>query len=727
MSAATATGATDTNFTFSTWLKRSEITPTVQQKIYESSTDVNNLFAVYITTADLIGVFDRQGSVVQYSGLTDPAFKDPCSWYHLCVEIDTTQSAGSRVKIWVNGVQQTLTVSQDYGASGGVYADYYNRTLGRRVFDATQFGNVYLADTIFVDSLTYTATDFGRFKNGIWVPIDPVVTLAGTSFKLEYGDSANLGTDTSGLGNDFTENNFTASDQVEDTPTNNWCTMNPISVQSVASPTFSDGSLTTTAAADSTTRQSSSTMKVPTSGKWYCELTMTEKGTSVGNNTWFGLRNPIGGTSAAYGADDGNFYSGGWSAYGDSWTDGDVIGMAVNADDNEITFYKNNVSQGTESITATQVNQTVYLSQYTQATIGVANLNFGQLAFTYTPPAGYKALCSKNLPNVGKRYLEGNKGLHVETYEGDGTTPKSLAGVAFSPDLVWIKNRDNNTDHNITDSVRGNNKQLYTNILLAETTFTSIVKSLDVAGFTIGNNARVNTLNESYVAWCWKKDPAYGLDIVTYSGDDDANPQSVPHNLGVTPEMIVVKCRSDGSTNWITYHNGVNGGTDPEDYAVFLNLTDAQQDSATRWNDTAPTSSIFTAGTSISEAGRTFVAYLFASIPGFSKVFSYLGNADADGPFIHCGFRPRFLLMKNTSSAVTQWVLFDTARNIGNTVYRQLKPNVNDAEYTGNNNEVDILSNGFKCRTANTATNESGSNIVGIAFAETPFKYANAR
>jgi hypothetical protein len=230
----------------------------------------------------------------------------------------------------------------------------------------------------------------------------------------------------------------------------------------------------------------------------------------------------------------------------------------------------------------------------------------------------------------------------------------------------------------------------------------------------------------TFVAWCWLEDPNYGFDIVSYTGTGVAHTEA--HSLGVVPEMIIVKNRDDGSRDWKVYHKELNGGTTPEQYYLELNNTDAESNTpaTVHWNDTAPTSSVFSVGTAaaVNGSGDELIAYLFASVEGFSKVFSYTGNGAADGPFVHCGFRPRFVLIKN-ASAVASWLLYDTERSTYNTVDDVLFPDKSDTETV--TSAIDALSNGFKLRNDGASANGSGNTLVGIAFAETPFKYANAR
>jgi hypothetical protein len=250
---------------------------------------------------------------------------------------------------------------------------------------------------------------------------------------------------------------------------------------------------------------------------------------------------------------------------------------------------------------------------------------------------------------------------------------------------------------------------------------TDSLKSFDANGFTLGDHPNVNTNAEDYVSWNWLESPDYGFDIVGYEGTGVA--RTVAHNLGVVPEMMIVKNR-ESTYNWCVYHKDNTAA--PETDFLKLNLTDATTDASTVWNDTAPTSSVFTVGTgaAVNENLKDHIAYLFASVEGFSKVFSYTGNGSANGPFVYCGFLPRFVIVKN-ASAVASWLMVDTERNTYNEVNSYLVPDTTAAEGTGL--PIDVYSNGFKIRNAGGNWNGTGNTYIGMAFAETPFPWANAR
>ena len=219
--------------------------------------------------------------------------------------------------------------------------------------------------------------------------------------------------------------------------------------------------------------------------------------------------------------------------------------------------------------------------------------------------------------------------------------------------------------------------------------------------------------------------PTAGFSIVTYTGTG-AN-ATVGHGLGVAPSMIIGKNRSSGTAGWPVYHSSV-GNTG----ALILNLTGATDVNSLYWNNTSPTSSVFSIGTgsSVNTNTQNYVFYCFAAVDGYSAFGKYTGNGSADGPFVFTGFRPRFILVKRTDSAPYDWAMMDTSRDTYNVAYQTLWSNLSNAEYTTTGSTgmaTDILSNGFKMRGTNTENNASGGTYVYAAFAENPFRISRAR
>jgi hypothetical protein len=304
-------------------------------------------------------------------------------------------------------------------------------------------------------------------------------------------------------------------------------------------------------------------------------------------------------------------------------------------------------------------------------------------------------------------------------YTGTGAS-NSISSLGFSPDLVWIKNRGTTTDHTLYDIVRGAQQQLSSNTTGDEVTSSTGLTSFDSNGFTIGTSTLVNTSGTQYVAWSWDEEPKAGFDIVSYTGN--GSNRTIAHNLGVTPKMIIVKARVTASTDqgWPVWHTSIANTT-----YLTLSTTTATTTGADYWNSTSPTASDFSLGTNVAvnASNDTYIAYAFAEIEGFSKFGSYVGNANANGTFVWCGFRPAFILIK-ARTAADAWLIYDNQRNSFNVASTNLVPNTTAADATISG--IDFLSNGFKLRTVTTTPNAAQTYIFA-AFAESPFKYARAR
>jgi len=315
----------------------------------------------------------------------------------------------------------------------------------------------------------------------------------------------------------------------------------------------------------------------------------------------------------------------------------------------------------------------------------------------------------------------------------------ALTGVGFQSDFTWIRNRTVSDFSVLTDAVRGATKYLISNDTTAETTNAESLKSFDSDGFTVGTMNEVNTNTEIYVGWNWKAGTTTGIagspsitptgysfnatsgfSVIAYTGNSSAG-ATLPHGLGVAPKMILIK-RLDSTNAWNVYHYGVDA-TAPEDYYMVLNTVAARVDSTTSWNDTAPTSTLFSLGTSnsVNSNTNTYIAYCFADIQGYSKFGSYIGNGNANGPCIYTGFRPAWLMIK--SAAGRLWNIFDNKRPGYNDVNSQIGANNTDVEST--DARIDILSNGFKVIAYSNAFNEDGEVYTYSAFAEFPIVSSN--
>jgi hypothetical protein len=332
--------------------------------------------------------------------------------------------------------------------------------------------------------------------------------------------------------------------------------------------------------------------------------------------------------------------------------------------------------------------------------------------------------------------------MNATLYTGTGST-RSVAngnpGQSFQPDFVWIKERNNAVNHLLYDSVRGVNQSLTSNSTGAEVNYANSLTAFTSTGFTVGTASGVNDLNDTYVGWNWKAGGAAvtntagtissqvsanttsGFSVVTYTGNGTSS-QTCGHGLGVTPAMVIWKNRNDADA-WIVYHNALT----TSEYLI-LNTTAAKATFSGLFTGISSTVlPLNNASAAINANGFNYVAYCFAQVAGYSAFGSYTGNGSADGPFVFTGFRPRFLMMKRSSSGTANWYIFDSARSTYNAIDVGIYPNLSNAETALGAQTYDFLSNGFKLRQTNADFNESGIGYIYMAFAESPFKYALAR
>jgi hypothetical protein len=321
-------------------------------------------------------------------------------------------------------------------------------------------------------------------------------------------------------------------------------------------------------------------------------------------------------------------------------------------------------------------------------------------------------------------------------WTGNGSGGRNITGVGFRPDLVWIKRRSAVENHVLNDAVRGVPKNLYSSSAQAEDTG-SLMSAIISDGFTVQTDASVNVDGSTYVAWNWKAETSFsndasstsvgtidsvgsvntdaGFSIQTWTGTGSGG--TIAHGLGAVPSFMIVKNRSDGGRNWPVYFG------DRTKY-MYLSSTDAQANAGTIiWNNTTPTSTVFSVGNDngVNESSKNYVGYVFAEKKGFSKTGSYIGNGSVDGSFVYTGFKPAFILQKNTARAGAGWGMFDSTRTPTNVSKAMLIANSTAVEDTGNAPRVDFLSNGFKWRTTDNWFNDNGNVAIYIAFAENPF------
>lgn len=324
--------------------------------------------------------------------------------------------------------------------------------------------------------------------------------------------------------------------------------------------------------------------------------------------------------------------------------------------------------------------------------------------------------------------------LHV----GNNTSFTFAGSENMQPDLIWNKNRDSSGyDHHIIDSVRGVSKLLRVNSNIAEFTSSDSITAIGSDGFTVGadSNGYVSSGTDKQVSWCWKAggssssnsdgsvtstvsvSTTAGFSIARFTGT--GSNLTIGHGLGVKPDFIILKCDSSGSTDWTCYHSSL-GATK----RIKLNATEASSTNSTTWQDTEPTTSVISVGTSgdVNVSSGTHMVYSFAEKKGYSKFGSYVANGNSDNTFVYTGFKVAFLMTKLSSTSGGGWEIVDSKRDGYNGENNRLYPNDNAAEGTGN--DYDLLSNGFKVRQSG-GSQQSGRTNIYMAFAEAPFVNSN--
>jgi len=742
-------------WTWSGWVKRGTL-GTYQQifgaYIGSGTTDTNYFEISFLT--DLISI---TGYSTVYRRST-AVYRDPSAWYHIIVAMDTTQAtAANRVKVYVNGSEVTAfgtsnnpTQNTNLGINGA-----YPHGIGAIPANASYFDG-YQTEVNFIDGQALTPNSFGTSNGlGVWQPIRYGGSYGTNGFYLPFTNTTStttLGYDFSPQGNNWTTNNISLTagstyDSMTDVPTltsataANYCTLNPIAPNATyAIGTLQAGNLDKVAGAANNEVQG--TFGV-TSGKWYFEYSFATNATRVGIATGGPGKSAIATKGVLYENSTGNKIVDSVStAYGATFNQTNVIGVALDADANSVTFYKDNVSQGSISFTPTDV---ISPSIFTPNGVTItASFNAGQRPFSYTPPTGFNRLNTFNLPTptIGATASTlADDYFNTVLYSGNNSTQNIAVG--FQPDWVWSKCRNVARSHRLSDAVRGSTRDLYSDSTATEQNDGSITSFIST-GFSLDNatGSTYNTSGENYVSWAWKANGAgssntagsitstvsasttAGFSVLTYTGTGGTGTTTVGHGLGVSPSMVIIK-RRNSATDWASYHTGLTSTS----YYLVLNSTAAQANyGSTFISPSSSTLTIAADSSLLNTSTGTYVAYCFAPIAGYSAFGSYTGNGSTDGPFVFTGFRPRFILIKASSfsNASTVWTLFDTSRSPYNASVNELYANSSSAEGVDASG-IDILSNGFKPRRNSDYANSSGQTYIYACFAENPFKYSNAR
>lgn len=738
-------------WTWSGWVKRGALSTSI---LFSAGTSAGNQLRCYIGGGNNLNIDSYVSGVYAFQLYSSQVLRDPSAWYHIAFAFDTTQGTSSnRIKVYLNGEQITAFNTASYPALNS--DSYVNNTISHYLGNNPDnyYLDGYLTEVNFIDGQALTPSSFGSTNavTGVWQPAKYTGTYGTNGFYLPFTDATStttLGNDFSGNGNNWTTNNISLTpgatyDAMTDVPTltsptaANFAVMNPLNA--LAPATLTEGNLTLSSST-AAWRTALSTIQLPLTGKWYFECTIGSGG--VGNGVEIGLVSydqTVYRTYKSTGTKNSN--TGGVVAYGSSYGASAVIGVAIDSDAGTIAFYNNNTAQGTAftDVTSAVPASGWYLAVQANNSSNHA-ANFGQRPFAYTPPSGFVALNTFNLPS--STIPNGANFMAADIYTGNGSSQTRT--LNFQPDFIWNKIRSQAYDHNLFDVLRGVDKRLISNLTSQELTITNALTAFNSNGYSVGNYVSINGSGESIVNWAWKANGAgvtntagsitstvsanttSGFSVVTYTGTGAA--ATVGHGLNVAPSMVIVKNRVDGAASWMVYHASVTVGATPaKDCYLVLNATSAAG-AANLWNSVAPTSSTFSVSNNFQSNGSSqgMVAYCFAPIAGFSAFGSYAGNGSTDGPFIYTGFRPRFIMVKRTDTT-GNWCLFDSSRlgYNGASASKELYPNLSIAE--GTSNGPDQLSNGFKFRDTYADVNASGGTYIYACFAENPFKNSLAR
>lgn len=706
------------------------------------------------------------------------------AWHHVMVSRD----ASNVERIFMDGVlvnQRTNTTNYNNVSAYNTNIGFMYDTNYPGAYGMSSYGNVfkgYMNDLRLTIGAIPVPYQTSSVTVGTTIFTPPTAALAigpesitdprywnNVAFHIPFNGSGTVAFPVYAKGS-FTSNNFSVTagvnyDSMVDSPTNvftsatdvggvvsgNYCTINAIGSSAQAIYTVSNAGLTCSSGASTGNAGrmcSLATWALP-KGKFYWEMVAADGNTNFGILSYKDQGNDYatansGGTFrvgvVTSTVDNYNYAAATYSGTAWSHTTNDVVGFAYDGTTTPATLsvYKN----GTYFGAFTGIDPTLSWFPASYPSTGAAsttyNANFGQRAFAYTPPSGFKSLNTTNLQAmgttaVGKAAIQPFKWFEPTLYAGTGGSRDVTTAGGFSPDLVWLKSRNVTGDNYIWDTVRGggSNADLITNRTAAEGynsayhNFSFIPNGFNITQISPGNE--VNYAGNSYVAWQWKQAPTSGFNIVTYSGDN-VNGRSITHNLGITPSFIITKARTGSTYDWRVYHKSLTSG-----YNIALNTAAAeyQGSAGNAGYISGASSSTFSLSQSgaaglaaVNSSGIDYVSYLWAEVPGFSKFGSYVGNGAADGPFINCGFRPRWIMIKTTTSF--NWWVLDSVRDTYNLAFKPMIVDSNSTEYDGTTfASVDILSNGFKLKNTHQHTNYAGYNYIFAAFAESPFALNN--
>nr|BAR30699.1 hypothetical protein [uncultured Mediterranean phage uvMED] len=696
--------------------------------------------------------------------VSNQEFNDPAAWYHIVWK----SSSVADVDVYVNGVQVT-----DWRTSSGAFTsqNFVNKnctcSIGARAPGNTSPSNAqynsqgYMAAVYFIDGTALDPTDFGKYnEDGVWVPIEYTGSYGTNGFHLTFDSSQTngIGHDSSGNGNNFTATGFdtaaiSSSNEdndidYNDTPTNNYTTLNPLHNRVLfgSGLTFEQGNLRAQYG-DLGSNPGGFTQGFK-GGKFYWEVTpkvqveldiglVSEDYDPTNDNQQFGeTANGWAWRNSATSHHNGTAVDPSHTAFGVD----DTIGILVDTDAGTAKIEVNGAAQSSSEFTNIPTDKLLFPALRLGGGSGDANaeFNFGQMPFVHTQ-SGYNDLATNNYPEPTIK--NGKEHFNILTWTGTGSS-NALTGLGFQPDLVWVKKRgDTAESHDLQDVIRGAGERLRTNSLDGSRTISGSISSFDSDGFTVVDAGTTNESGKTYVGWCWKAggtavsntdgtitssvsaNTDAGFSIISYTGNGTGG-ATIGHGLNSAPEWIIVKRTAIDNSSWYIYHASVGNQS-----GFNFNTSAQLANSSGYWNNTSPTNQVISLGNfnDVNGNTNTLIAYAWHSVEGYSKFGSYVGNGDADGPFIYTGFAVSWLMVKRATGGTGNWHLVDAERDTSNPTKRWLEPNEPAAEQSNAATQyIDFLSNGFKVRGSGNQTNASTSTYVYIAFAESPFGGENA-
>jgi len=779
------TSGNQKKWTSSFWVKRTKLgTGYLWSGASYSGND--GIAAIYFDSDQLHTYYD--GSSAPYGAIGPDLYRDVNAWYHIVWAVDAANTVHRIWVNGVLRSTDTGKYPENF-AWGMNRANTLNKFGEAAWGNSAQFEG-YLADFYHLDGQYLDYTSFAEFKNGVLIPkVTSGLTFGTNGFHLEFkqnsvgsGAADTIGADTSGEDNHLDSAIIAADDcNMPDSPENNFAVLNPTAQYQQG--TLSEGSLKFVGDGGNNWDEISSTFAV-SSGKWYWEvqfLTIQQLNSNIAgirqtatqkksDGKWYGTSTAVSDIGVVFGVMDVNGLvtnSSGSGTLSMAIAAEDIVQFRLDLDDNELGVSVDGTDKGKAWDITANIEYTPSSTVYNSSSV---IYNFGQdstFAGTETAtsnadengfgtfhsavPSGYLALCTANLPEptIGPNSdTQATDHFNTVLYTANNSQAKTVTGLGLRPDWLWIKGRNFDDHHAIFDSNRGVTKFISAARNSAQFTDATLVTAFNSDGFVLGTDdfGWVNYQSTTLVAWGWKANastatatisesgnnpaavvqanPTAGFSIITYTGTG-AN-GTIAHGLGAVPQMMIFKNLAT-TQDWAIYH-GANTAAPATDH-LHLNNTLNTADDETYFNDTKPTSSVLTIGShvGINTNDETYVAYVFAEIEGYSKFGGYVGNENSDGAFVYTGFRPAFLICKITDGGTTAYyAFFDNKRESAN-VKDAVIFNSNAAENTAvNDRSCDFLSNGFKLRSSAFRINGSGDNHVYFAWAETPFKYANA-